>query len=185
MRDLSEKPSCQAETKEEQWYSSEDGMQLFGKIHGVLQQQFQITGTSRDKKTHDLCVALTSKGVEFSVDFPSNFPHGLAILTRAGNRKEEIHLAETSSEEKKSDDSKGKKTTHAGQDKKKTEEERQTETGREGEKSNGSKGKKTTNAGQNKKKNANDVEPQEHVDPEKIPQLLAQAIHRQVFGTKV
>ncbi|KAL9972582.1 hypothetical protein ACROYT_G018916 [Oculina patagonica] len=70
VRDLSEKPSCQAETKEEQWYSSEGGMQLFGKIHGALQQQFEITGTSRDTKTHDLCVSLKSKGREFAVEFP-------------------------------------------------------------------------------------------------------------------
>lgn len=113
--DLSAKPSCEAETKEEQWYSTEEGMQLFGKIHGTLQEKFEITGTSRDTKTHDLCVTLKYKGREgreCAVEFPSSFPHRLAIFT-AGNRKQEIRLTETAREAKKSKDSKSKSTAAA------------------------------------------------------------------------
>ena len=126
-------------------------MQLFGKIHGALQEKFEITGTSRDTKTHDLCVTLKSKECEFTIEFPSNFPYGLATLTRPGNRREEIHLTETSSEEKQLSGVKGKNTPTPGKD----------------------------------KKNAKDVELQEHIDPEKIPQLFVDAIHCHLFGTKV
>lgn len=151
--DVSAKPSCEAETKEEQWYSSEGGMQLFGKIHGALQEKFQITGTSRDTKTHDLCVTLKYKKREFTVDFPSNFPHDLAVLTTAGNRRQEIHLTETATEDRKASDSMGKNPPTAGKNKKNTKDR---------------------------------AEAQEHVlDPEKIPQLMAQEIHRLVFGSNV
>ena len=56
-------------------------MDLFGKIHGALQGTFQVTGTSRDKETHDLCVALRFVQRDFAIEFPANFPDGEATLS--------------------------------------------------------------------------------------------------------
>jgi len=86
----------EAKTKKEQWYSTEEGMQLFGKIHGALQNYFQITGTSRDTNTHDISLNLSHHRRELTVDFPLNFPHEMAVLTE-GRRKMKISLKETES----------------------------------------------------------------------------------------
>ena len=91
------KAANEAETKDTQWYSTEDGMKLFGLIHGVFQKQFEITGTSRDKKTHDISITLKSGRKEFIVDFPSDFPSGRAIIND-GREKREISLRENATE---------------------------------------------------------------------------------------
>ena len=88
----------EAETKKEQWYSTEDGMQLFGKIHGTLQKFFQITGTSRDTKTHDISLSLSHQHRQFTIDFPSNFPNEMAVLTDARGRPQKIKLIKENSE---------------------------------------------------------------------------------------
>ena len=105
----------EAETKTEQWYSTEDGMQLFGKIHGALQKFFQITGTSRDTKTHDISLSLNHQKGQFAIDFPSNFPTEMAVLTDVRRKPMEIKLTEEKSEGKlpKKDKQRKKK----GQDK--------------------------------------------------------------------
>lgn len=116
VRDISPKPTCEAETKKEQWYSTEEGMKLFGKIHGVFQERFEITGTSRDTETHGLSVKLKIDGREYAVDFPRDFPHDMAILTIDNRKKEEVLLTEASNEEKGSKDSKGKKKAKSAQE---------------------------------------------------------------------
>ena len=91
------KAANEAETKDTQWYSTEDGMKLFGLIHGVFQKQFEITGTSRDTKTHDISITLKRGGQEFIIDFPSNFPNGRAVLNYRA-KKREISLSEKATE---------------------------------------------------------------------------------------
>ena len=91
------KAANEAETKDTQWYSTEDGMKLFGLIHGVFQKQYEITGTSRDKKTHDISITLKSGRKEFIIDFPSDFPRGRAIIND-GREKREISLSENATE---------------------------------------------------------------------------------------
>ena len=91
------KAANEAETKDTQWYSTEDGMKLFGLIHGVFQKQFEITGTSRDTKTHDISITLKRGGQEFIIDFPSNFPNGRAVLNYR-EKKREISLSEKATE---------------------------------------------------------------------------------------
>ena len=91
------KAANEAETKDTQWYSTEDGMKLFGLIHGVFQKQYEITGTSRDKKTHDISITLKSGRKEFIIDFPSDFPSGRAIIND-GREKREISLSENATE---------------------------------------------------------------------------------------
>jgi len=91
------KAANEAETKDTQWYSTEDGMKLFGLIHSVFQKQFEITGTSRDKKTHDISITLKSGRKEFIIDFPSDFPNGRAIIND-GREKREISLSENATE---------------------------------------------------------------------------------------
>ena len=91
------KAANEAETKDTQWYSTEDGMKLFGLIHGAFQNQFEITGTSRDTKTHDISITLKRGGQEFIIDFPSNFPNGRAVLNYRA-KKREISLSEKATE---------------------------------------------------------------------------------------
>lgn len=64
----------------EQWYSTEEGMKLFGKIFGALKEKFAITGTSRSTETHDISISIKIENQDFSVDFQSDFPKGKASL---------------------------------------------------------------------------------------------------------
>lgn len=161
VRDLSPKPSHEADTNKDQWYSTEEGMQLFGKIHNALQVlQFEIR-PSRDTTTHDLCLSLTFQGREFAVNFPHNFPDDSAVFIRDGNRRETIPLTKTNSvhDEKRHDD----KDSEEDLDPAKTPQS------------------PTSAQGQKKDKG---TEAKESLDPEEIPQLLAQEIRRRV-GTSV
>lgn len=101
--------SQQAETKGEQWYSMKEGMELFGKIYGALQEKFEITGTSRDKDTHDLCVALKFNQRDFAVDFPSDFPDGKAILSTTKDKNISISLEKPVGKERVKDPKSGGK----------------------------------------------------------------------------
>ena len=83
----------QAETKDTQWYSTEDGMKLLLLIHGAFQKQFEIPEMSRDKKTHDISITLKLGGQEFIIYFPSNFPNGRAVIN-CSTKKREISLSE-------------------------------------------------------------------------------------------
>ena len=86
-----------AETKDTQWYSTEDGMKLLLLIHGAFQKQFEITEMSRDTRTHDISITLKRGGQEFIIDFPSNFPNGRAVLNYR-TKKREISLSEKATE---------------------------------------------------------------------------------------
>lgn len=93
--------SNEVETKSEQWYSTKEGMALFSKIHAELQKHFQITGTSRNTETHDLTVALSSRGRRFVLDFPSRFPTELPDLTEGNRASKKIKLKEEKGEGKR------------------------------------------------------------------------------------
>lgn len=82
-----------------------EGMDLFGKIHGALLGKFQVTGTSRDKETHDLCVALRFVQRDFAIEFPANFPDGEATLS-TGNKDIPISLGKPVKEKGNFNDSK-------------------------------------------------------------------------------
>lgn len=171
VRDLSPKPSHrEAETKEDQWYSTEEGMQLFGKIHGVLQQHFEVR-PSRDTTTHDLCLFLKSSRRDFAVNFPYNFPHDSATIIRDGNRKEAIRLTKASSEEGNNPatkDIKAPKSAKGGKNSKDKDVEGNVDplSAQDEERGKGAE----ANVG---------------LDPEEIPQLLYQEIRRLVFGSRV
>lgn len=94
--------SNEVETKSEQWYSTKEGMALFSKIHAEFQKHFQITGTSRNTETHDLTVALSSRGRRFVLDFPSRFPTELPDLTEGNRAPTKIKLKEEKGEGKRS-----------------------------------------------------------------------------------
>lgn len=107
--------SQQADTKGEQWYSMKEGMELFGKIYGALQVKFEITGTSRDKDSHDLCVTLGFNNRDFAVDFPPDFPDGKAILSTKKGKKISISLEKPVKKENFTDPkSSGKEIDDAG-----------------------------------------------------------------------
>ena len=128
-------------------------MQLFAKIHGALQGNFEITGTSRDKDTHDLSVTFKVKGSDLVLDFPSNFPHDTPILTMGRKGKKEIHLEEPSQEEKHPKDTKAAK---------------------------GGKGKKKANVKESQDKLQSEEKSQGQLDPDKVPQLLVEGILRHI-----
>ncbi|XP_068701977.1 uncharacterized protein [Montipora foliosa] len=97
----------------EQWYSTEKGMELFGKIHGAFKTSFTITGTSRNKDTHDISLAINTCNRRFSVDFQSDFPKGKAFLTsvQSGNKQEIKLLGQESNGGKAKRSKKHKKST--------------------------------------------------------------------------
>ena len=181
----------EAETKKEQWYSTEDGMQLFAKIHGALQKFFQITGTSRDTKTHDISLSLGHQQGQFAIDFPSNFPTEMAVLTDVRGKQMEIKLTEEKGEGKlpKNDKQRKKK----GQDR---------QTGRKTSQGSHRKSGQVTPMAEDASEDAgnedddvtdpnstsvgNDEPPS--LDIEKVPELLLQGICRLAkidTGTKV
>lgn len=207
VRDLSPKPSHEAETNKDQWYSTEEGMQLFGKIHGALQEQFEITRTSRDTTTHDLCLSLKFQKREFAVDFPYNFPHVSAILIRAYNHREAIRLTETSSGGENTEGPKDENPPESAKDKKNaqgTDAEGNLDPGKipqsppisaEDEKNaQGTEAEGTLDPGKipqspptsaQDEMNVKGTKAEGNLDPEKIPQLLVQEIRRLVIGTHV
>lgn len=171
VRDLSPKPSHEADTNKDQWYSTEEGMQLFGKIHSALQVlQFEIR-PSRDTTTHDLCLSLTFQGRQFAVNFPHNFPNDSAIYIRDGHRKEAIRLTKTSSLH----DEKPPNSTKEGKNIQHKDSEEDLDPAKTPQ------SPPTSAQGQKKDKGA---EAKESLDPEEIPQLLAQEI-RHLVGTSV
>ncbi|XP_068719337.1 uncharacterized protein [Montipora capricornis] len=97
----------------EQWYSTEKGMELFGKIHGAFKNRFTITGTSRNKDTHDISLAINTSNRGFSVDFQSDFPKGKAFLTslQSGTKQEIKLLGQESNGGKAKRSKKHKKST--------------------------------------------------------------------------
>ena len=101
----------------EQWYSTDEGMKLFGKIFGALKQQFAINGTSRSTETHDISISIKIQNHDFSVDFQSDFPIGKAFLTslRSGEQVE-IELCKDSSNETKTKATKDAKQNKASLD---------------------------------------------------------------------
>lgn len=179
VRDLSPKPSHrEAETNKNQWYSTEEGMQLFGKIHGALQEHFEVR-PSRDTTTHDLCLFLKSERCEFAVNFPYNFPHDWAILIRGDNRKEAIRLTEASSEGGNTEGFKDKKAPNSAKD-----EENAQDTDGEGNLGPAKISQSPLSSAQDEEKDK-DAEANRSLDPEEIPQLLLQEIRRLVYGTHV
>lgn len=179
--------SNEAKTKKEQWYSTKEGMQLFGKIHGALQQQFEITGTSRDTKTHDISLTLKYHGQEeYIVDFPLNFPHGAAVLNN-GKSKQEISLTEKESGEKSQSiesgqqPNKSSKATNPGSGTSKKQKKKVTPAEETTEEQDDLSANKTASL-------QNETESQQQLDPEKVPELLVQGILAQVqksVGTMV
>ena len=101
----------------EQWYSTDDGMKLFGKIFGALKQQFAINGTSRSTETHDISISIKIHNQDYSVDFQSDFPEGKAFLTslRSGEPVE-IELCKDNSNETKTKATKDPKQSKASLD---------------------------------------------------------------------
>ena len=172
VNDVSPKQSHEAKTNKAQWYSTEEGLQLFGKIHGALQKHFEVR-PSRDTTTHDICLSLKSKGIEFAVDFPHSFPHESAILIKAGNPKEAIVLTKASSEGGNTEGSKEEKAPKSAKD----------EANAQDTDAEGNLDPPPTSAQDEKI----DKGAEENGGPgsEEIPQLLVQEIHRLVFGTSV
>lgn len=107
----------------EQWYSTDEGMKLFGKIFGALKQKFAISGTSRNTETHDISISIKILDQDFSVDFQSDFPEGKAFLKNLRSGKSgQIEMYEDNSDETKTKATKCQKQDKAslhGQSKKK------------------------------------------------------------------
>ena len=175
----------EAKTRKEQWYSTEEGMQLFGKIHGALQSSFQITGTSRDTNTHDISMTLSYRRRELTIDFPLNFPHEMAVLTQ-GRSKMKISLTEA---ESKPQERSGKnseqpqtrsKVNQAGNSKNSQKKRSQMKVtpveGDNEDPDDGQYGDDESTSGDASMKEE-DVS-QELLDPEKVPELLVQGIVR-------
>lgn len=187
------KAANEAETKDTQWYSTEEGMKLFGLIHGAFQKQFEITGTSRDTKTHDISVTLKSGRQEFNIDFPSDFPNRRAVIND-GRGKREISLNEKATEGNGS-------SKNGGQKKKKKAKQNTVSKRKEGQ---GGTSKKSpvvpdeeapAEEAPNENENASASEPegavQKEAEPpkqpslEKIPELLVKGIRQIEKGTEV
>ena len=186
------KAANEAETKDTQWYSTEDGMKLFGLIHGVFQKQFEITGTSRDTITHDISITLKRGGQEFIIDFPSNFPSGRAVLNYRA-KKREISLSEKATEGNvksrkgsQKQDKKAKQSTNkkeGGQGSKKStvvpdKEATAEEAPNENEIDNASAGKPEGAVQE-------EAEPPKQPSLEEIPELLVKGIRQIMKGTAV
>ena len=173
----------EAETKKEQWYSTEDGMQLFGKIHGALQKFFQITGTSRDTKTHDISLSLSNQRRQFSIDFPSNFPTEMAVLTEGRGKPEKIKLIKENSEgtsgkkdkqgKKKPQDKQPGRNTSQGSHRK-SGQQKVTPIAEDASEDAGNEDEDETDPGS---ASVGNDEPQS-LDVEKVPELLLQGICR-------
>ena len=188
------KAANEAETKDTQWYSTEDGMKLFGLIHGAFQNQFEITGTSRDTKTHDISITLKRGGQEFIIDFPSNFPSGRAVLNYRA-KKREISLSEKATEgnvksrkgsqkqDKKAKQNTNKKEGGQGRTSKKgtvvpDKEATAEEAPNENENDNASAGKPEGAV-------QKEAEPPKQPSLEEIPELLVKGIRQIMQGTAV
>ena len=182
-----------AETKDTQWYSTEDGTKLLIFIHGAFQKQFEITEMSRDTMTHDISITLKRGGHEFIIDFPSNFPSGRAVLNYRA-KKREISLSEKATEgnvksrkgsqkqDKKAKQNTNKKEGGQGRTSKKgtvvpDKEAPAEDTPNENDNDNASAGQE----GAVQK----EVEPPKQPSLEKIPELLVKGIRQILQGTEV
>ena len=177
-----------AETKDTQWYSTEDGTTLLILIHGVFQKQFEITETSRDAMTHDISITLKRGGHEFIIDFPSNFPSGRAVLNYRA-KKREISLSEKATEgnvksrkgsqkqDKKAKQNTNKKEGGQGRTSKKGTVVPDKEAPNENDNDNASAGQE----GAVQK----EAEPPKQPSLEMIPELLVKGIRQILQGTKV
>ena len=187
------KAANEAETKDTQWYSTEEGMKLFGLIHGAFQKQFEITGTSRDTKTHDISVTLKSGRQEFNIDFPSDFPNRRAVIND-GRGMREISLIEKATEGNGS-------SKNGGQKKKKKAKQNKASNRKEGQGGTSKKGpvvpdeEAPAEEAPNENENASAGEPegavQKEAEPpkqpslEKIPELLVKGIRQMQKETEV
>ena len=191
------KAANEAETKDTQWYSTEDGMKLFGLIHGVFQKQFEITGTSRDTKTHDISITLKRHGggQEFIIDFPSDFPNGRAVIND-GTGKREISLSEKATEGNgKSKKKSQKQAKKAKQNKVSNKTEEKGRTSKQGAAATDEEAPAEKAPNENKNDNASAGEPegavQKEAEPpkqpslEEIPELLVKGIRQILQGTEV
>lgn len=98
----------------EQWYSTDEGMKLFGKIFGALKQEFAISGTSRSTDTHDISISIKILSQDFSVDFQSDFPEGKAFLKNLRSGKScQIEMYKDSRDETKTKATKRQKQDKA------------------------------------------------------------------------
>ena len=177
VRDLSPRPSQEATTNKAQWYSTEEGMQLFGKIHGALQEHFEVR-PSRDTTTHDLCLSLKHGRSEFIVDFPHDFPQESAILTKAGNYREPIVLIKASSERGNTESFKDKQELHHAED------EASKDKNAEGNLDPAKISQSPPSSVQDEKSDKG-AKANGSLDPGEIPQLLVGEIRSMVFGTHV
>ena len=175
----------EAETRKEQWYSTEDGMKLFGQIHGALQKYFQITGTSRDTKTHDITLSLSYQRRQFAIDFPSNFPTELAVLTEGAKGSQKITLIEEESEGGSgTNDKKGKKKTQDKQSGQNTSKASRNKSGKQSGKVTPKDEDASEEGGTQDEDEIDpdsttvDVDEPPPLDIEKVPELLLQGIRR-------
>ena len=190
------KAANQVETKDTQWYSTEDGMKLLLLIHGAFQKQFEITEMSRDKKTHDISITLKRWRQEFIIDFPSNFPNGRAVLNYH-TKKREISLSEKAT--------KGNVKPRKGSQKQDKKANQNTASANEkegGQRRTSKKGtvvpdkeapaEETPNENDNDNASAGqegavqkEAEPPKEPSLEKIPELLVKGIHQILQGSEV
>lgn len=177
VRDLSPKPSHEATTNKTQWYSTEEGMQLFGKIHGALQEHFEVR-PSRDTTTHDLCLSLKSARNEFAVDFPHNFPQESAILIRAEKSNEPIILIKASNEGGNRESFKDKEERQHAKDEAAEDKDAAGNL-------DPAKIPQSPPSSVQDEKNDKGAKGNGRLDPGEIPQLLVKEIRSMVFGTHV
>ena len=83
----------EAEVKEDQWYSTEDGMEILRFLFQYLNNFFQVLETSRNTDTHNIGFSLlytASKSklqkvtIKARLEFPADFPKSAATLIRDG-----------------------------------------------------------------------------------------------------
>ena len=177
VNDLSPKPSQEATTNKSQWYSTEEGMQLFGKIHGALQEYFEVR-PSRDTTTHDICLSLKSGRREIAVDFPHNFPQASAILIEAGNRRKQIILKKASSQGGNTESFKDKKPPNSANDKATEDTDAEGNLG-------AAKISQSPPSSVQDDKNEKGAKANGSLDPGEIPQLLVEKIRSLLLGTNV
>ena len=78
-----------AQTKKEQWYSEEDGMDLLQAITQYFKNKGQNLDMSRDVATHNLQFTIDNR---YRIDFPIDFPQKPPILSELRSRQGPITL---------------------------------------------------------------------------------------------
>ena len=79
----------EVEVKEDQWYSTEYGMEILRFLFQNLNNLFQVLETRRNTETHNigfslLYTASRRKQVKVRLEFPADFPKSAATLIRDG-----------------------------------------------------------------------------------------------------